>query len=796
MNNKAKNSKTDNLKNNQWKAPFKCFALFTIVMLILFIQFCYLSLSKNIYGVNIKEFASNRNTVSDIILAKRGTIFDKEGNILAQNISSYTLVAYLDSSRTTDETNPKHVVDKEYTATKLASVLGSEHYDYILERLNKNSKQVEFGNVGKNITELTKLAIEELELPGISFTETVKRYYPNGNFASYIVGYAKQYNRINIKIGNEYNLYNYYKNFFDNYENVKVVTYDDEIVAVNKTKLVALKNGTCIVLIKSNGDILANIVVNVTSHDPFKSIDTTIVGELGIESHYEDELQGEDGYVIYQQDKYGYKIPDTPEEKVLEKEGHDIYLTIDSNIQRFAESTVNSINTGYHPKWAIVAVMDAKTGEILASATTPSYNPNSLPKDMTYQNPLVSYTYEPGSIMKIYTYMCAIETGKYDGSKTYLSGEYEFEDGTIVHDWNNRGWGRLSYDVGFSYSSNVAIINIIKDYLSLGELKTCLEKYGFNKKTGVELSNEETGNLNFRYETELMAAGYGQGISTTPIQQLQALTIISNNGVMVKPHIVEKIVDNNTNKEYVTPISKSEKLVSDKTIEKIKSLMKSVIDPSSPTGKRFYLEGYDVIGKTGTAQIYEKGKYLTGDDDYIVSIGLMYPKNDPDIIIYAAAKQPEGGSTYALPNTIPELIKNISKYRKMTNGNVENQNDLSYIVDNFINKDLSYAKSILNGKNLEVVVLGSGNKVVNQFPLKGTKVISKDKVFLITNSKDYILPNFEGWSRIDILKYSYYAGIDVTFEGTGYAVRQNIDAGTKINSNLKLKITLENIDIK
>ena len=114
----------NNNSKTKWNAPIICFFAFFVVMLILFIQFCYLSLSKNVYGINMKEFASNRNTVTDILTAERGTIYDIEGNVLAQNISSYTLIAYLDSSRTTDENNTEHVVDKEYNATKLSSIIG------------------------------------------------------------------------------------------------------------------------------------------------------------------------------------------------------------------------------------------------------------------------------------------------------------------------------------------------------------------------------------------------------------------------------------------------------------------------------------------------------------------------------------------------------------------------------------------------------------------------------------------------------------------------------------------------
>ena len=767
--------------------------LYVLILLVLFIQFCYLSLSKNVYGINMKEFASTRNTVTDILTAKRGTIYDHEGNVLAQNITSYTLVAYLDPSKTTDDSIPQHVQDKEYTAVKLASILGEENKDYILERLNSKAKQVEFGNVGRNLTELTKLAIEELDLPGISFNETVKRYYPNGNFASYLIGYAKQYNRINIKIKDKYDLYTYYKGYFTNYPNVTVDTLDDSIVKIDGTTVEALKKGTTILRIKTNGNILENIVVNVTNYDAFKVLDNTIVGELGIESHFESELDGEDGYIKYQQDKYGYKIPDTPEEKVESKNGYDIYLTLDSNIQRFAESTVNNIQDEFNSKWTIVTVMDAKDGSILASATSPSYNPNSLPDNMSYQNKLVSDPYEPGSVMKIYTYMCALETGNYDGNKTYLSGEFKFDDGTIIHDWDKKGWGYLTYDQGFSYSSNVAIINIIKDYLSLDKLKTCLESYGFNSKTDIELSGEETGNLSFKYETELMSAGFGQGISITPIQQLQALTIIANNGVMIKPHIISKIVDTNTGSEEVTKISKSEKLVSDETIQKIKDLMESVIQPDGPTGSRYYLEGYDIIGKTGTAQIFENGKYLTGDNDYVMSVALMYPKEDPEIIIYAATKQPDHSSSLALPKNITELVKNISKYKKIFSSEDTNTKDISYKISTYISKDLSSVKTMLESKNIDVVVIGDGDKIINQYPKSGTVLIENDKIFLVTNGVNYTMPDITDWSRYDVLKLCELLKIPCSFEGYGYVASQSIKAGTKIDENSKLEVLLGKI---
>lgn len=778
---------------NKWNAPIICFIIFFVVILILFLQFCYLGLSNKVYGIDIQEFATTRNTVTSVLTAQRGTIYDVHENVLAQNITSYTLIAYLDEGRTTDMLDPKHVVDKDYTATKLSKILGEDNYEYIYERLNKDSKQVEFGIIGKNLTELTKLSIENLNLPGISFTETVKRYYPNGDFASYIIGYAKQYTKISIKLGDSYNLYSYYKNFFNNYDNVTIEISKENIVNISGTTINAINVGSSLLFIRSNKDLLATVYINVTDYDNVETLSSTIVGELGVESNFEKKLQGIDGYIKYQQDKYGYQIPDTKEEKIESIDGYNIYLTLDSNIQRFAESAVNDLEE-YKPDWSIVSVMDAKSGAILASATTPSYNPNSLSSNMSYQNPLVSYTYEPGSVMKIYTYMCAIETGLYDGDKEYLSGSYTFSDGTRMHDWDKKGWGTLTYDVGFSYSSNVGIINIINDYLSAKKLKTCLESYGFGKVTDIELSNEAAGSLDFKYETEIMAAGFGQGISTTAIQQLQALTIIANDGVMLKPYIIDKIVDPVTGEEEKTDLVKSEKLVSTKTIEKIKNLMESVISENSATGSKYYLEGYDLIGKTGTAQIYENGAYLTGNNDYIISIALMYPKNNPEIIIYAAIKKPNHNASLSLTEPIKQLVKNISKYKSIFSEEKINNIEL-YKLDTYISKNISEIKTLLEGNNLDVIVIGNGDKIIKQYPLKNTEVIDGDKVFLVTNSTEYKMHDITNWSRYDISKYCSLANLQCVFTGNGYAKSQSIKKNTVINSESKLEIELNRREV-
>ena len=713
-----------NVKN--WKFPRNVFLVFLFAITILFAKYCYIALSPNINGRNMKVFAANRNTVSKVLKAKRGTIYDFEGNILAHNVTSYTLIAYLEPSRST-KTKINHVKDIDTTAKALAEVLEADEKE-IKSRLEKgrdsNKYQIEFGSIGKNITEMKKSEIEKLNLPGIDFEETYKRYYPNGDFASYILGYAK----------------------------------------TNETK-------------DENGKTV-----------------TSIDGEMGIEAKFDDELKGTDGYLKYEQDRFGYKIPDTAETRIEAINGEDIYLTIDSNIQRFVETEVQSIQQKYKPEWAMISVMDAKTGDILASAGTPSFNPN-LRDLVSYQNPLVSNAFEPGSTMKTYTYMCAIEKGSYNGAATFRSGSVEVAD-AVIKDWNNKGWGTISYDKGFEYSSNVGVTTMINKFITRDELKACLKKYGFGKSTGIDLSKEETGSLGFKYPVEVANATFGQGINTTPIQHLKALSMLANNGREVTPHVVKKIINSNTGKTvYERKIETTEALAKETTINKIKDLMYNVVNSTDPeaTGKKYYIEGFNVIGKTGTSQIYDekKGGYLKGENDYIYSFAGMYPKDNPEIIIYAAIKKPNTPTSSTLSPSIVNLMKNIAKYRNMFEKETQtNSNVTSLTLDSYINKKTEDVKKIMNENHIQTIIIGSGDKIISQYPNKGEEVLSYDKVFLITNKDEGKMPDLKGYSRSEVINLMQILNYDYEIEGYGHVVSQSINPGEAVQ-NKKITIKLE-----
>ena len=798
---KVKNRNT--IVTSNWITPKKFLIFYLFVLLVLLGQFAHISLFQNVNGNNLKEIAASRTTVSKELIAARGTIYDNEGNILATNVASYTLIAYLSDSRTSDMNKPRHVVDKTETAQKLSEILNAP-YDYIYDRLNEDRYQVEFGSYGSKLTELDKIAIENLELPGIDFVESTKRFYPNGQFASYIIGYAKEYTRINLKLKEEFDLKTLYKNYYEKYDNVVLSINNDKIISTNDSKIKGIKVGTTSfrLTIGNSDKILAFGIINVAKNDTLTRTDIVTVGELGVESKFNDTLRGINGSLTYQRDPSGYKIPDTPEEKIEAVNGKDIYLTIDSGIQRFLETAVKKEVSKWKPEWIIMTAMDAKTGEILGSATSPNFNPNNLSSNMSYQNPLVSYAYEPGSVMKIYTYLCAANTGKYNGSKKYKSGSIKIGK-DVVNDWQPSGWGNISYDVGFTYSSNVGAIHVANDYLSPSKLKACLKSFGFGAKTDIELSNELAGSVDFRENVELDYASvtFGQGLSTTAIQQLQALSIIANGGYMVKPHIIKKVVDQKTGEtEETKVVISNDRIVSKEAADYVKKLMYNNVETSTErgysynaTGKWYYIKDYDIIGKTGTAQIYEKGHYLEGNSNYLISFAGMFPYKDPEIIIYVAIKKPKTYFSEAIAPYTKEVIGNIAKYKNMYSDVEEKKSSIQkYTMKSYINNKSLLANNELKKIKMNTIIIGNGDNVIDQYPKEGSTIISGDKVFIVTNGSDILMPNMSKWSLSDVSRFAKLANINYKVNGHGFVTEQNIKAGSIVNGQ-DIEVTLKNL---
>ncbi len=778
------------LKKNTFKMPRYVFFFFLFCFIILYGQYLYVSLFPNVYGIDMNEFAENRNTYTTTLYAQRGNVYDNEGNNLAFDVTTYTVVAYLNESRTGSSKILYHVEDYETTAKALASVLGGEesyYLDLLYSGKEKGLYQTYLGTYG-NINESKKQQLENLNLAGIDFEASYERYYPNGDFASYILGYAKKQNTITVTIGESYDLEPLLLPLYNSLD--VVFKSDSENIRVENNVLKPLKSGSASISIYESGQYTGSVSVVISEDRVITVLEEKITGELGIESKYEEILRGINGYQSYQADRFGYKIPDTKEEKIDASPGSDVYLTLDSNIQRIIESSVSDIEEIYEPEWITFTIMDAKTGEILGSASSPSFNPNDLNTITNYENPLTSFLYEPGSVMKIYTYMCAMENGVYNGQETFLSGSIQIEDGEVV-DWNNVGWGEISYDLGFQLSSNVAVSYMMQDKLSALQLRDCYQDYGFGSLTGIDLPREMEGKLDFTYPMEIASASFGQGILTTPIQQLQALSIIANDGAMVKPSIVDKIISDGE-VVYNNETEIIENVVSKETSDYIKKLMYNTVngDSSEATGTSYQVENLDVIGKTGTGQYYsaEHGGYTKTNNIY--SFSGMFPYDDPEIIVFASIKEPNVPTSRSVSSLVQPVLDSVAKYL----GIIEVENDIeSYEqieIDFYKNKDVNFIKDDLMIKGLDVVVLGDGSKVIDQYPSANATLLTGDKVFLITDS-NVKMPDFIGYTRIEAIALLNLLDVDYDFEGDGVVYEQSI-APTSELVDITLKLKKEN----
>ncbi len=697
-------------KNSRIFSIIKISKMATIFLfVVILVKLTYVAISPKVDGIDLNTFALSRTTATKTIEASRGTIYDINNEVLATNVRSYTVIAYLDESRTSDEANPRHVVDKETTAEKLSPLINMTPKQ-ILKLLNtKNVYQVELGPGGRNITELIKEEIEALDLPGIDFIKSTKREYPNGDFASYIIGYAK------------------------------------------------------------------------------KNDEGSIVGELGIEGKYNNELTGTNGKTIYQKDAYGYRIANTPEVTEEAKNGYDIYLTLDSNIQLYLENAITEIEN-FNIDWATLTIADAKTGAIVGSASSPSYNPNIL-NITDYNNPLVSYTYEPGSTMKIYSFMAAIEEGLYKGDELYQSGSIQVSDYNIS-DWNKEGWGKITYDKGFTYSSNVAAV-LLSQKLGKEKMLDYYKKFGFGTKTGIELSNEYDGKIKFNYESELASASYGQGITTTPIQNIQALTSLSNGGTILKPYIISKIVDNEGNVVYEGKRTELTKVVSSSTIKKMMDLMDETVnsEDTAVTGYRYHTDKLTLIGKTGTANYTQNGKYVSGQYSTIRSFAGLFPKDDPKYIIYVSVKKFQGASS-SLGNIIKKMVESVVTYKNLSDkdSNVDESKVIN--ISSYINQSKNETVKLLEKYGLCPIVIGDGEYIINQYPSINSSVLYGSKVFLVTNGSNITMPNVIGWTHNEINTFAKLIKINYNIDGYGKVINTNIPEGSIIDLNSDLLVEL------
>ena len=292
------------------------------------------------------------------------------------------------------------------------------------------------------------------------------------------------------------------------------------------------------------------------------------------------------------------------------------------------------------------------------------------------------------------------------------------------------------------------------------------------------------------YKSELANSSFGQGISVTPVQMLQALSSMTNDGNIIKPYIVDKIVDSEGNITYEGKRTVVNSVYSSTTVEKMHELMHKMVYEGLSSA--WQIDGLSLMGKTGTAQIASpSGGYLTGEYDTIRSFAGIFPEEDPEYIVYVAARKFEGNSV-RFAEVVTDAIEEIAKHAKLTEETKEV--DLSKVIDidNYLSKDIGTVTTLLENKKINVVVIGNGKYIINQYPLKNSTVLENGKLFLVTNGLEIKIPNLTGWSLTDVKNYCNLIGLKLEYSGYGYVTSQSLAPDTILDvTNMTLSVQLE-----
>lgn len=693
-------------------------SFFGLLFFILALRYSYLMISGHSAGEDLAYRASEKYLRQSVAEPERGKIYDRNGKVLAEDTDSYKLVAILDKKMSKDSDKPLHVKDKKKTAKELSKIINMDEKDILKKLETKKAFQVEFGQKGKDLTYKQKTQIEKLKLPGLTFETEKKRFYPNGNFASHLIGLA------------------------------------DKDHETNKLK-----------------------------------------GVSGAEKVFDSYLSGKTGKNSYKQDIWGMLVPNS-EDSIKAKNGDDVHLTLDSNIQVFVENSLDEMVDRYKPKDLFAVVMDAKTGEILGYSQRPTFNPDTKEDfGKKWANDLYQNTYEPGSTFKTYGLAAAIEEGKFEPKKKFKSGNREI-DGFKIYDWNDDGWGNIPMTTGFTYSANTLMMKL-QDLVGEDKAKAYYEKFGFGKKTGGLFDSEAPGHIAFDNELQRKTSAFGQSTTVTPVQMLQAETAILNQGNMLEPYYVKSIENREENKT----IKKGEKKVvgnpvSKDTAQKTMDELDKVVNSKESHATNYQIDGYRVAGKTGTAQVPDTkgGGYVDGANPYFVSFMGYAPAKDPEVVVYAgmslAQKRDLEAYEYGVSRGFNPIMENTLKYLDVEETEGKAKNNSSEVPD-VVDMNVQKATDAIKGKKLDPILIGKGDKVKKQLPLKGKNVQDKERILLVTDG-EMTMPNTENWTKRDLLKLQEATGIDVETEGSGYVSEQSIDENQTIKAGTKVTFTLSN----
>jgi cell division protein FtsI/penicillin-binding protein 2 len=525
--------------------------------------------------------AENQHNASLELSADRGEIYMHDGDTdrypLAVN-REYQMVFVV----------PRDIDEKDRVALELSRVLGVDAGE-IRDKLARPDDPFEI--IKKRLTEEEADRVRELKLPGVSLAPEKYRYYPAGELAAQVIGFAS----------------------------------------------LGEKGGA---------------------------------GGYGIEAFFDASLRGQTGTLSQEKDASGRWIPLSDRSITHAENGDSVILTLDRVIQYETEKILKDSVDRYQADSATAIVMDPQTGNILAMASSPQFDPNSYSKEEDYSiflNHAVTTAYEPGSIMKPITMAIGIEDGKVSPSTEYVDTGAVVEAGYTIRNAEDKVYGRSSMFRVLDESINTGVIYVEKQVGNrlFGEY---LRRFGFGERTGIALPAELPGNLrnlvNERSTINFFTASFGQGITATPIQMVTAYSALANGGRLLKPNIVDRVIHADGSVEKITP-TEVRRVVGEETSRSMGAMLKSVV--RNGHGKRADVPGYSVAGKTGTAQVAKTGSKGYEEGISIGSFVGYAPIEEPRFAVLVKLDNPknvEWAESSAAP-TFGQIMKFLLEYAKV-----------------------------------------------------------------------------------------------------------------------------------
>lgn len=468
----------------------------------------------------------------------------------------------------------------------------------------------------------------------------------------------------------------------------------------------------------------------------FCSIDN--VGQTGLESYYDKYLKGVDGKSLVQTNAQGLELDNTLAYYIPSIAGANLTTTIDVSLQIILEKYLQEALIEHKAQSVTGIILDASNGDILAMSNLPDFDLNNVPRDdlnslfSVSKNKAVVDVYEPGSTFKIITTVAALNEGLTSVDEKFYCGGSCTVDGERIKCWKTQGHGSQNLVEGFKNSCNCVFVQLALR-LGVDKLYEYMKMFGIGSKTGVDVEAESSGIVMDKSSVknvDLARIGFGQSVAVTSLQLASAFGYITS-GKMCTPHLIKNIYTEDTSLYNYSSVAKSLNLKPE-TISTINSMLCNNINTE---GKFTFVPGYDVGGKTGTAQKFENGAIAVGK--YVSSFIGVYPTNSPRYVVFVSVNEPSNGAYYGgvvakpIGQKIFQEMFNIKNIAPDDVSQVTNSPNIS--MPNVVGMTVSQACATLKGLGFNVDVDGEGGYVISQLPVENTMLYKDEEVLIVTN---------------------------------------------------------------